>query len=237
MSSSNYNGGTLESCLNNILGTLTKTTCASLSLEAVKLQTGMILHEPDSEIEHAYFPEKGLVSIQSMSHEGHGIEIGVVGYEGMVGLPAVLGGYFPYRAVVQIDGEAWRTERTILTDEFQRNRQLHDVLLRYTNRFLVQVAQSSVCNCFHNLYERLSRWLLMTHDAIHSDRIRITHDVIAQVLGTRRASVTVTAGLLQKAGYIQISRGFLTILNRPGLESVSCECYQVVRESSRLLAG
>jgi CRP-like cAMP-binding protein len=202
--------------------------------EYVTLQSGKILQEVDHEIEHVYFPEDGLISVQSVSADGSAIEIGVVGSEGMVGLAAVLGGgSSPYRAVVQLGGRALRIERRTLEDQFHRNRQFHDLMLRYANSFLIQLAQSSICNCFHSLQERLSRWLLVADDAVKSDRIRITHDVIAGLLATRRASITVTAGLLQKAGYIRMSRGVITIVDRAGLESVACECYKVVREGSR----
>lgn len=193
----------------------------------------MVLQEPDQEIEFVYFIEDGLVSLLSVNSDGGTIEIGMVGSEGMVGIPVILGGFSPYRAVVQIEGQACRMRRRQLAEEFEHNRNLHDLLLRYTNTVLVQVAQSSICNCFHTLQERLSRWLLVADDSTDSDRLPITHDVVARLLGTRRASITVTAGLLQKAGLIQMSRGQIRIANRAGLESVACECYGVVREGVR----
>ena len=193
----------------------------------------MVLQEPDQEIEFVYFIDDGLVSLLSVNSDGGTIEIGMVGSEGMVGIPVILGGFSPYRAVVQIEGQAWRMRRRQLAEEFQKNRNLHDILLRYTNTVLVQVAQSSICNCFHTLQERLSRWLLTADDSTDSDRLPITHDVVARLLGTRRASITVTAGLLQKAGLIKMSRGEIRISNRAGLERVACECYGIVREGVR----
>jgi len=219
---------------NKILGALQATANGEWnSLERVTLRPGMVLQEPDQEIEYVYFIEDGLVSLLSVNSDGGTIEIGMVVSEGMVGIPVILGGFSPYRAVVQIEGQAWRMRRRQLADEFQKNRSLHDTLLRYTNTVLVQVAQSSICNCFHTLQERLSRWLLVADDSTDSDRLPITHDVVARLLGTRRASITVTAGLLQKAGLIKMSRGEIRISNRAGLESVACECYGIVREGVR----
>jgi CRP-like cAMP-binding protein len=219
---------------NKILGALEASSNGAFNaLERVTLRPGMVLQEPDQEIEFVYFIEDGLVSLLSVNSDGGTIEIGMVGSEGMVGIPVILGGFSPYRAVVQIEGQAWRMRRRQLAEEFQKNRTLHDILLRYTNTVLVQVAQSSICNCFHTLQERLSRWLLIADDSTESDRLPITHDVVARLLGTRRASITVTAGLLQKAGLIKMSRGEIRISNRAGLESVACECYGVVREGVR----
>jgi len=224
----------IEKATNKIIGAIEETSRSDWnSLERVTLRPGMVLQEPDQEIEFVYFVEEGLVSLLSVNSDGGTIEIGVVGSEGMVGIPVILGGFSPYRAVVQIEGQALRMRRRQIADEFQNNRCFHDVLLRYTNSFLVQVAQSSICNCFHTLQERLSRWLLLADDSTDSDRLPITHDVVARLLGTRRASVTVTAGLLQKAGLIKMSRGEIRISNRAGLESVACECYGIVREGVR----
>jgi CRP-like cAMP-binding protein len=219
---------------NKLLGAMADTdTVDPCALERVTLHYGMVLQEPDEEVDHVYFIEDGLVSLLSVSAEGSTIEIGVVGTEGMVGITAVLGGFSPYRAVVQIRGEASRMHRKHITDEFLRNKVFHDILLRYTNSFLVRVAQSSICNCFHTLEERLSRWLLLARDSTDSDILKVTHDVIARLLGTRRASITVTAGLLQRAGLIRMSRGEIRILNRAGLETIACECYGIVREGVR----
>jgi len=170
-----------------------------------------------------------------MNSEGSTVEIGLVGSEGMVGVPAILGGVTPYRAVVQMGGDAYRIRGQRLYDEFRKNPFLRDLLLKYTNTFLVQIAQSSICNCYHTLQERLCRWLLVARDAVHSDVLLLTHDVVARLLGTRRASVTVAAGLLQRAGLIKIGRGQITILDAPGLESMSCECYHILRDGVRRL--
>jgi CRP-like cAMP-binding protein len=199
------------------------------------LPKGAVLYEPDENIEHVYFLNNALVSILSTSAEGATVEIGLVGQEGMVGVPAILGGVTPYRAVVQMGGDAFRIRGQRLCEEFQRNPFLRDLLLKYTNAFIIQIAQSSICNCYHTLQERLCRWLLVARDAVRSDVLILTHDVIARLLGTRRASVTVAAGLLQRAGLIRISRGQITILDAAGLEAMSCECYSILQEGVRRL--
>lgn len=203
------------------------------TLEPVRLSAGTVLFEPDEVIEHVYFLTNALVSIVSMNSEGTSVEIGSIGYEGMVGVPAILGGVTPYRAVVQMEGNSFRIGGRKLYEEFRRNPFMRDLLLKYTNSFLIQIAQSSLCNCYHTLQQRLCRWLLVARDAVRSDVLMLTHDVIAHLLGTRRASVTVTAGFLQRAGLIRIGRGQITILNPQGLESLSCECYSILREGVR----
>jgi hypothetical protein len=151
----------------------------------------------------------------------------------MVGVPVILGGVAPYRAIVQMGGDAFRIGSRRMYEEFKRNPFLRDLLLKYTNSFLIQIAQSSICNCYHTLQERLCRWLLVARDAVHSDVLFLTHDLVARLLATRRASVTVAAGLLQRAGLIKISRGQITILDAQGLAAMSCECYSIVRNSVR----
>jgi CRP-like cAMP-binding protein len=221
---------------NTILGALPKSyRDALISLELVPLETGVVLYEPDQQIDYVYFPNDALISILSLSAEGATVEIGLVGHEGMVGLPAILGGVTPYRAVVQMAGWAFRMKGRQVSEEFRRNKALQELLLRYTNAFLIQIAQSSICNCYHTLQERLCRWLLIARDGAGSDSLLLTHDLIARLLGTRRASVTVAAGLLQKAGLIRTSRGEITIIDGQGLQEMVCECYWILRDGSRRL--
>src|SRR6185369_12544247 len=211
--------------MNKILASLEAHSQQLDTLEPVALHRGTILSEPDQKAEHVYFLNNALVSLVSTNAEGAAVEIGMVGNEGMVGVPAILGGVTPYRAIVQMGGQAFRMSGQNLCDEFRRNPFLRDLLLKYTNAFIIQIAQSSICNCYHTLQERLCRWLLVARDAVRSDVLLLTHDVIARLLGTRRASVTVAAGLLQRAGLIKISRGQLTILDAAGIEAMSCGCY------------
>jgi CRP-like cAMP-binding protein len=225
-----------QQCENMILASLSSSCGDWLqTLEPVQLPAGTVLYEPDETIEHVYFLTDALVSIISMNSEGSTVEIGLVGNEGMVGVPAILGGVTPYRAIVQMGGDAFRIRARQLNEEFLRNPFLRNLLLKYTNAFLIQTAQSSICNCYHSLQERLCRWLLVARDAVRSDVLLLTHDVVARLLATRRASVTVAAGLLQRAGLIKIGRGQITILDPTGLEAMSCECYTIVRDGVRRL--
>ena len=167
---------------NKILDSLSTTSVDWLqALEPVALAAGTVLYEPDEKIEHVYFLTDALVSIVSMNSEGSSVEIGLVGNEGMVGVPAILGGVTPYRAIVQMAGDAFRIRGQRLCEEFQTNPFLRDLLLKYTNAFLIQIAQSSICNCYHTLQERLCRWLLVARDAVRSDVLVLTHDVIARL--------------------------------------------------------
>lgn len=229
-------GVSSEQPMNKILAALpTSSRDWMKTLEPVRLASGTVLYEPDEAVEHVYFLTNALVSIVSMSSDGGTVEIGMIGYEGMVGVPAILGGVMPYRVIVQMGGDAFRIRGRRLYEEFRSNPFLRDLLLKYTNTFLIQIAQSSICNCYHTLQERFCRWLLVARDAVRSDVLILTHDVIARLLGTRRASVTVAAGLLQRAGLIKISRGQITILDARGLEAMSCECYSILRNGVRRL--
>jgi CRP-like cAMP-binding protein len=205
-------------------------------LDSVFLQSGMVLYEPDQEIDYVYFPEDALVSILSLGPDGSTVEIGLVGRDGMVGIPAILGGKTPYRAVVQTGGQALRMKSGRLNDDAcSRNKSFQTLLLKYTNAFMTQVAQSSLCNCYHPLQERICRWLMVASDAARSTTLHVTHDTIARLLGTRRASVTNTAGLLQKAGLIRMSRGQITIVDADGLREMCCECYLILQNGIRQL--
>jgi CRP-like cAMP-binding protein len=204
--------------------------------ERVVLHPGMVLHEPDEQIDYVYFLSDALVSILSLGPDGATVEISLIGRHGMVGVPAILGGVTPYKAVVQTGGEALRMKCGPLSeDTYSRNKAFQTLLLKYTNTFLIQVAQSSLCNCYHPLQERICRWLMVASDGARTDTIRVTHDTIARLLGTRRASVTSTAGLLQKAGLIRMSRGQIRILDPEGLRNSCCECYLILREGIRQL--
>src|SRR5262245_4083798 len=225
-----------ENSMNKILASLPSDSRHWLeSLEPISLPKGTVLYEPDENIEHVYFLNNALVSIITMNSDGGTVEIGLVGHEGMVGVPAILGGVTPYRAVVQMGGDAFRIRCQKIREEFRSNPFLRDLLLKYTNAFIIQIAQSSICNCYHTLQERLCRWLLVARDAVRSDELFLTHDVIAKLLGTRRASVTVAAGLLQRAGLIKLGRGQLEIIDPSGLEDMSCECYSILAEGVRRL--
>ena len=160
------------------------------------------------------------------------MDVGLVGQEGMAGLPVLLGGTgHSHHAVVQVAGKAWQLPAKRLLTEFNRGEALHDLLLRYMQAMLAQTAQTVVCNRFHTTEERLARWLLLTADCLAADTFLLTHEVISITLGVRRAGVTVAAGILSQAGLVSYHRGRMTIVDRPGLEDFACECYEVVRDA------
>jgi CRP-like cAMP-binding protein len=166
-------------------------------------------------------------------------EVGMVGYEGMVGLPAFLGAdTVSSKAVVQIQGYAMKMKVEDFTEQANRHGSLHRLLQRYTQALLMQVSQSAACNRFHSVEERFCRWMLMTHDRVRSDSFPVTQEFLSQMLGVRRPSISVVAAIVQKAELIRYSRGKMTILNRKGLEAGTCECYAIVKEDfDRLLGG
>jgi CRP-like cAMP-binding protein len=218
---------------NHILCSLPATQYQRLlpQLEPVELPLGKILYEPYEPIQHVYFPNEGVISVVSMLESGVSIEVGVVGSEGMLGIPVVLGTMDEAnrRSLVQIAGRGLRMRAETLRQEFKRGGRLHDLLLRYTHAFITQISQTAACNRIHHIDERLARWLLACRDRVRSDRLNLTQEFIAEMLGTRRAGVTVAAGRLQEQGVISYSRGKILILNRRRLEDFSCECYRIVR--------
>ena len=188
-----------------------------------------VIYQPGELIQHVYFPLSGVVSLLTILADGTETEVGIVGNEGIAGISAFLGiDTTSLKALVQIPGDAMRMR----TSDFQAellDGALHNLLQRYTQTLIGQISQSVACNRHHSVEERCCRWLLMCHDRAKSDHFPITHEFLSHMLGVRRASVTVVAGMLQKAGLISYSRGRMIILDRPGLEEVSCECYGSVK--------
>ncbi|HEX5705971.1 MAG TPA: Crp/Fnr family transcriptional regulator [Pyrinomonadaceae bacterium] len=226
---------------NRILNALTRAEYDRLSpdLEPVKLSVGEVLCHPEETVTHVYFPNRGTVSLVSTFENGGSVEVGMVGNEGMFGVSVFLGSVStPLLAVVQLPGDGLRMRVGLLGREFRKGGQLQDMLLRYTQAFITQIAQTAACNRAHSTDKRLARWLLMCQDRAHSDELRLTQQFIADMLGTRRAGVTEAAGGLQVGGLIRYKRGHITIRDRAGLEAASCECYQTVRkEFARLIGG
>ncbi|HEV2881152.1 MAG TPA: Crp/Fnr family transcriptional regulator [Pyrinomonadaceae bacterium] len=207
-------------------------------LEPVTLSRGDVLYYPQDPVSHVYFPNSGTVSVVATFVDGGGVEVGVVGNEGVFGVNVVLGSVTtPHEAMVQLPGDGVRTSSDVLRREFERGGQLHDLLLRYTQAFIVQIAQTAACNKVHPLDGRLARWLLMSSDRAMGNELELTHDFMAVMLGTRRAGVTEAAGRLQDTGLIRYRRGRITVLDRPGLEATSCECYPVVKKEFDRLLG
>jgi CRP-like cAMP-binding protein len=206
-------------------------------LELIPMALGDVLYEPDIKLRHVYFPTTSIVSLLYVMQDGASAEIAIVGREGMLGISLFMGGdTTPSRAVVQSAGHAYRLRADLLQAEFNLFGHAMQVLLRYTQALITQMAQTAVCNRHHSIDQQLCRWLLMSLDRLTTDALSMTQELIANMLGVRREGVTEAAGKLQKAGLIVYRRGKITVLDRPGLEARCCECYQVVKtEFDRLL--
>jgi CRP-like cAMP-binding protein len=205
-------------------------------LELVDMELGVVLYEAGSTMTHVYFPVTAIVSLLYVMENGASVEIAVVGNEGLVGIALFMGGNStPSRAVVQSAGKGYRMPSQALKDEFKLAPVLH-LLLRYTQALITQMAQTAVCNRHHSLDQQLCRWLLLSLDRLKGDDLIMTQELISNMLGVRREGVTEGALKLQKAGLIKYARGHITVLDRPGLEKRTCECYAVVKkEYDRLL--
>ena len=207
-------------------------------LELVTMQLGEILYEPGGQLQHAYFPTTAIVSLHYVTESGASAEIAGVGNEGVVGVALFMGGDItPSSAVVQTAGHAYRLERRLLKQEFDRAGPALYLLLRYTQALITQIAQTSVCNRHHSVDQQLCRWLLMTLDRIPSGQLVMTQELVASMLGVRREGITEAAGKLQRAGLISYRRGHITVLEREGLETRTCECYAMVKSHSDRLLG
>ena len=206
-------------------------------LEFVDLPLGKVLYESGNTLEHVYFPTTAIVSLLYVMEDGSSAEIAVVGYEGIVGISLFMGGESTTsRAVVQSAGQGFRLKAQSMKDEFNRAGPVLHLLLRYTQALITQMAQTAVCNRHHSLDQQLCRWLLLSLDRLAGNDLVMTQELIANMLGVRREGVTEAALSLQKAGLIKYARGHITVLDRPGLEQRSCECYAVVKkEYDRLL--
>jgi CRP-like cAMP-binding protein len=206
-------------------------------LELVPLPLGKVLYESGDALRHVYFPTDSIVSLLYVMESGASAEISVVGNEGLIGVALFMGGEStPSRAIVQSAGYAYQLLGQRLKDEFNRHGELLLLMLRYTQSLITQMSQTAVCNRHHSIDQQLCRWLLLSLDRLPSNRLTMTQELIANMLGVRREGVTDAAGKLQKEGVIEYSRGQITVLDRPKLEALSCECYAVVKkETDRLL--
>ena len=199
-------------------------------LESVSLELGKILHRQDEVIDYVYFPQTAIVSLLTDLADGSGIEVGLVGSEGMVGLSVIMGVERSSKvATVQGSGTALRMRASKIKEAFGRGGKLQRLLLRYTYALMGQISQSAACNRRHSIDGRLARWLLMYHDRWSSDTFELTQDFLANMLGCRRAGVSEAAQELELSGFIRQSRGRITIIDREGMEDFTCECYRVVK--------
>ena len=206
-------------------------------LELVQMPLGKALYESGSKMSHVYFPTTSIVSLLYVMEDGASAEIAVVGHEGIVGISLFMGGSStPSRAVVQSAGMGYRLQASLMMQEFNRAGPVLHLLLRYTQALITQMAQTAVCNRHHSLDQQLCRWLLLSLDRLSGNDLVMTQELIANMLGVRREGVTEAAGALQDAGLISYRRGHITVLDRPGIMTRTCECYGVVKnEYDRLL--
>jgi CRP-like cAMP-binding protein len=220
--------------LNRILSALDPEEYSRLMAGAseVPLEVGHVLYEANQPVSTIHFIESGIGSVVTTMADGTTIEVMVVGYEGIVGLAGLENESKPAtRAFMQVAGHGIKVSSAVVRQEFSRAGKLQSLLLRYLQFTIAQISHTAACNRLHDLEERLARWLLMVHDRVRVDEFVLTHDFLSQMLGTRRSSVTLAAGTLQRAGLINYHRGRIQISNREGLESVACECYPNIKTS------
>ena len=226
---------------NHLLAALSKAEIDRLTprLELVALKLGETIYEPGQRLQYAYFPTTSIISLHYVMETGASAEAAGVGNEGMVGVPLFLGGETtPSSAVVQTAGHAYRLERSILKAEFNCAGLMHRLLLRYAQALMTQMFQTAACNRHHSVEQQLCRWLLLTVDRIPTGELVMTQELVANMLGVRRESVTEAAGSLQNSGCIRYRRGHIAVIDRGKLESRVCECYQVVKkELGRLMTN
>ena len=206
-------------------------------LEPVVLEYRQSLYEANKPITSVYFPIEGVVSLVNTMAGGSTSEVGTIGNEGVVGLPVILGDRLAPTSAYALPGTGLRLSADILTAELERSSRTRIVMLHYAHAFFNQVAQSAACNHHHQIEQRCCRWLLMTHDRVHSDQFLLTQEFLGMMLGVRRTSVTEVAGELKHQKLIDYSRGLVTILNRSGLEKRACECYAVSKKEFDRLLG
>ena len=224
-----------ESTQNSLLAAVSRKEYRRLlgMLEPVTLTFGDVLYEPGDVISHVYFPGVSLVSLLTLVDHHLALEVGLVGREGMVGIPLALGvGVSSTRALVQGAGVAMRMKSAHFLKELAHSLPLQRAILRYTHALMAQVARTAACNRFHVVEERLARWLLMTRDRVQTNDFPMTQEFLSHMLGVRRVGVTKAAGELQKRGLIEYSRGNIRIVDSHGLEVAACSCYQDIRNIS-----
>lgn len=205
-------------------------------LETIPLPRAQAIHEPGDLVEHSVFPTSGLISMVAMTGDGQWVETGMVGKEGMFSVATVLGDDTPsQRAMVQLAGSGLRMSAAVLHEEAEANPKVRALLLRYVQATLTTAAQAAACNRLHLLERRFARWLLSVHDRAEGDTFPMTHDFLAMMLGVRRPGVTVAAQTLREDGLITYTHGIVTIIDRPGLEAASCDCYGFIREELKRL--
>jgi CRP-like cAMP-binding protein len=205
-------------------------------LELAELPLRALMYEAGRPMRHVYFPTDSIISMQYLMENGASTAISVVGNEGLLGITLYMGGEStPSRSLVQSGGHAYRLPRPRVKEEFNRHGELLLLMLRYTQALITQVAQTAVCNRHHTIHQQLCRWLLLSMDRLSHNRLSMTQEFIANMLGVRRSGVTIAASKLEQLGVISYNRGMIEVLDRKRLESMSCECYRVVKKETDLL--
>lgn len=213
-------------------------TRIAVKLERTPLKFKQVMFEEGKPIRYVYFPIDGVVSLLTVMEDGSAVEVGTIGAEGMVGMPLLLGAQTsPGLAFAQIVGDSWRMPAEDFLGEVRRGGAVIDLLHRYMQYFFIQVSQSTACNRLHPAEERCARWLLQSRERVGKDEFALTHEFLGQMLGVRRATVTIIAGALQHAGLIEYRRGIVRILDVERLEQASCECYEKVRDEYARVLG
>ncbi len=224
---------------NHLLASLSNEVMARLAqhLTLVDLSSGSILYDPGETINYVHFPTSCIVALLNIMENGDSSEISLVGNDGLIGVSLFMSGSStPSQAVVQSAGKAYQLSKKHMHEEFDLHGELLHVFLSYTQALITQMAQTAVCNRHHTIDQQLCRWLLLSLDRLSSNKLKMTQELIANMLGVRREGITEAAGKLQKKGVIQYCRGQITVIDRYQLEALSCECYSVVKkEADRLL--
>lgn len=218
--------------INHILNALPQDAFERLApdLKKTDLPHGKYLYHPNQPIRHIYFPEYAMASIVATTANGQTAEVGVVGFEGAVGLDVLMGAdSVPLECMIQIPNGGWRIAVDAVKKEFARGDGLQQLALRSMHKLVMQISQTALCNSLHSIEQRLARWLLLCHDRVEGDKINLTQEFLSTMLGVTRTSVTLSATALQNLGYIKYSRGTINVVDRAGLEEFSCECYSVVK--------
>ncbi len=226
--------------MNHLIGALPNDEFIRLkpNLEPVSLSLGEVIYESGEQLKYIYFPTSAIISLLYIMENGSTAEIGMAGNDGLVGIALYMGGSTtPSRAVVQSAGNAFRMPSLALNDEFSLGGVFQKILLRYTQSLMTQISQTAVCNRLHTVEQQLCRWLLINHDLLRTNKLIMTHDLIANMLGVRREGVSIAAGHLQSKGLIKYVRGTITMLDRDALERAACECYRVVKDEYDRLLG
>ncbi len=229
-----------EPIRNHLLASLPPAALQRLrpKLTRVALNLRQVIYEPDQPMDAVYFPESGMISLVALLEEGTQAEVGIIGSEGMLGIPLLSGVETPFiESMVQLTGSGLRMGAEDFKHELGANPEFRAILLRYNEALGAQVMQTAACNGRHGLEQRLARWLLMAHDRAEDRQLPLTQDFLAMMLGVHRPSITVTAGILQRAGLIRYAAGRVTVLDRASLEAASCECYSAVRERFEAILG